>query len=231
MSILSAITTAFDILKVGLQRAILEVVSPPGAVNPIIQLCFNPTEYQRSKANSFAEIGIPGLQSPPIQYVRGEAEKLTVELLADTSDTLDDVRLRYTNPIRDLMNINADLHAPPIVRLSWGSESFKGVVESLNLTFVLFTPTGIPLRAKISLTLKEYRPVDIQVRQTPKNSPNVDKSYVVRRGDTLSGIASAFYSDPTKWRAIALASQIVDPRYLRPGAKLTVPTLTQANSN
>ena len=226
MSILSALTTPFDILKVGLKKAILEVVSPPNQTNPIIQLCFNPTEYQRSKANTFAEIGIPGLESPPIQYVRGEAEKLTVELLADTSDTLDDVRLRYTNPIRNLMNINAELHAPAIVRLSWGSESFKGVVESLNLTFVLFTPDGIPLRAKISLTLKEYRPVDVQVRQTPKNSPNVDKSYVVRRGDTLSGIASAFYSDPTQWRAIADANQIVDPRFLMPGVKLTIPTLT-----
>src|SRR5277367_4250684 len=102
MSILNALTTPFDILKVGLKKAILVVVSPPSNPSTIIQLCFNPTEYQRSKANTFAEIGIPGLESPPIQYVRGEAEKLTVELLADTSDTLADVRKRYTDPIREL---------------------------------------------------------------------------------------------------------------------------------
>ncbi len=226
MSILSAFTTPFDILKVGLTKAVLVVVKPPNQTNPIIQLCFNPTEYQRSKANTFAEIGIPGLESPPIQYVKGEAEKLTVELLADTSDTLTDVRTRYTDPIRELMNINPDLHAPPVVKLSWGSESFTGVVESVNLTFVLFTPQGIPLRAKIGLTLKEYRPAALQVPQTPKNSPNVDKSYVVRRGDTLSGIASAQYGDPTQWRAIAQANAIVDPRYLKPGLKLTVPKLS-----
>ncbi len=124
------------------------------------------------------------------------------------------------------MNINADLHAPPIVRLSWGSESFKGVIESLNITFTLFTPEGTPLRAKISLTMKQYRPVTIQVRQVPKNSPNVDKAYVVRRGDSLSGIASALYNDPTKWRAIAEANDIDDPRYLQPGQKLTVPKLS-----
>jgi LysM repeat protein len=230
MSIGASLTTPFDVMKTGLKRAILQIISPPDVPNPIIQLCFNPTEYQRSKANTFAEIGIPGLESPPIQYVRGEAEKLTVELLADTSDTLADVRERYTNPIRELMNINAELHAPPIVKLSWGTESFKGVIESLNLTFVLFTPIGVPLRAKIALTLKEYRPVNIQVRQSPKNSPNVDKSYVVCRGDTLSGIASAFYGDPTQWRAIAEASSIVDPRYLRPGTTLSVPTLTKSNS-
>jgi LysM repeat protein len=227
MSILSAITTPFDLLKTGTKRAVLTVESPPPRGNPtVITLCFNPTEYQRSKANSFAEIGIPGLETPPIQYVRGESEKLTAELLADTSDTLDDVRVRYTQPLRDLMNINAELHAPPIVRLSWGSESFKGVIDSLNLTFTLFTPEGIPLRAKISLSMKEYRPVTVQTREVPKNSPNVEKAYVVRRGDTLSGIASAFYSDPTQWRAIARANQIVDPRYLQPGLKLTIPKLT-----
>ena len=220
----SAGLTPFDSLKTGLKRAVLEVVAPPDLTGPIA-LCFNPTEYQRAKANSFAEIGIPGLETPPIQYVRGESEKLTVELLADTSDTLDDVRARYTDPIRELMNINAELHAPPIVRLSWGSESFKGVIDSLNLTFTLFTPNGIPLRAKIALSLKEYRPVDVQVRQVPKNSPNVNKAYVVRLGDTLSGIAGALYSDPTQWRAIAAASGIVDPRELQPGTKLTVPKL------
>ena len=106
MSIASTLTTPFDVLKVGLKKAFLEVISPASNPTTIIQLCFNPTEYQRSKANTFAEIGIPGLESPPIQYVRGEAEKLTVELLADTSDTLNDVRVRYTNPIRELMNIN-----------------------------------------------------------------------------------------------------------------------------
>ena len=226
MSILTAVTTPFDSVKPGPNRAVITVEAPPPQGNPtVITLCFNPTEYQRAKANSFAEIGIPGLETPPIQYVRGESEKLTAELLADTSDTLQDVRARYTTPLRELMNINAELHAPPIVRLSWGSESFKGVIESLNLTFTLFTPEGIPLRAKISMTMKEYRPVTVQVRQVPKNSPNVDKAYVVRRGDTLSGIASALYRDPTQWRAIAEASNIVDPRFLQPGQKLTVPKL------
>jgi nucleoid-associated protein YgaU len=226
MSILTALTTPFDNLKTGPNRAIITVEAPPPRGTPtVIELCFNPTEYQRSKANTFAEIAIPGLQTPPIQYVRGESEKLTAELLADTSDTLADVRARYTDPLRNLMNINPDLHAPPIVRLSWGSESFKGVVESLNITFTLFTPLGVPLRAKISMTLKEYRPVTVQVRQVEKHSPDVDKAYVVRRGDTLSGIASALYRDSTQWRVIAKANNIVDPRFLQPGLKLSVPKL------
>jgi nucleoid-associated protein YgaU len=227
MSILTAVTTPFDSVRPGPNRAVITVEAPPSKGNPtVITLCFNPTEYQRSKANTFAEIAIPGLETPPIQYVRGDSEKLTAELLADTSDTLKDVRAIYTTPLRNLMNINAELHAPPIVRLSWGSESFKGVIESLNLTFTLFTPDGIPLRAKISMTMKEYRPVTVQVRQVPEHSPDVNKAYVVRRGDTLSGIASALYRDPTQWRAIADANHIDDPRYLQPGQKLIVPKIS-----
>lgn len=218
------VSTPFDSAGQGLKRAFLEIVTPR-VLDPIIPLCFNPTEYQRQKANTFAEIGIPGLESPPIQYVRGAAEKLTAELLADTSDTLEDVRTRYTDRVRGLMDINAELHAPPIVRLAWGSESFKGVIESLNITFVLFTPEGIPLRAKLSLTLKEYRPVNVQVRERPKNSPDVEKAWIVRRGDTLSGIASAVYRDAGRWRTIARRNGIIDPRDLPPGLALQVPRI------
>ncbi len=205
-------------------QAHLEIVAPRIA-DPIIPLRFNPTEYQLQKGNTFAEIPIPGLESPPIQYIRGASEKLTAEVLVDTSDTLEDVRIKYVNKLRGLLNINPDLHAPPIVRFVWDKEIFRGVLESMNVTYVLFTAAGIPMRAKLSLALKEYRPVEIQVKETQKNSPDVDKHYVVKRGDTLSGIAFANYRDPAVWRDIASYNQIKDPRTLNPGQVLELPSL------
>src|SRR5437870_4514810 len=184
----------------GLVRAYLEIVVPKVS-DPIIPLCFNPTEYQMQRTNNFAEIGIPGLETPPIQFVRGAGEKLTTEFLVDTSDTLEDVRVRYVNKLRGLLNINSDLHAPPIVRFAWNTQVFKGVLESLNVTYTLFTPEGIPLRAKLGVSLKEYRPVEVQVKEIKKQSSDVEKTYVVRRGDTLSSIAAAVYKDAGLWRA------------------------------
>jgi len=41
-----------------------------------IPVMFNPEEYSLDLANTFAEIGIPGLSAPPIQYVRGNLRHL-----------------------------------------------------------------------------------------------------------------------------------------------------------
>jgi hypothetical protein len=207
-----------------LQRAKLVIESPKVPDN-VIDFRFNPTEYQIQKGNNFAEIPIPGLESPPIQFVRGNSEKLTVELLADTSDTLKDVREVYVNKLRGLLRIRSESHAPPIVNFVWSKNEFRGVIESLNVTYVLFSPEGIPLRAKLSLTLKEYRPVEIQLKDAPKTSPDLEKTWLVRRGDKLASIAAAVYRDPGVWREIAEANDIQDPRTLAPGKVLTLPKI------
>jgi len=221
----SVVATASRLAGQSLVQAYLEIVSPTVA-NPVIPLRFNPTEYQLQKANNFAEIAIPGLETPPIQFIRGQSEKLTAEVVVDTSDTLQDVRVAYVNALRGLMDLNRELHAPPIVKFVWDLEVFRGVLDSLNVTYVMFTPDGIPLRAKLSLSMKEYRPVAIQIKQNPTASPDYEKTYTVQRGDTLSGIAYAVYKDASVWRNIAENNSIKDPRTLAPGTVLQLPSLT-----
>jgi nucleoid-associated protein YgaU len=218
--------TPLDSMHLGLTKAFLIVEQPqfPG-FPPFVPVHFNPSEYQLQKQNSFADVNIPGLETPPIQFVRGSGEKLTTELLVDTSDTLEDVRLKYVNNLRGLMNIQSDLHAPPIVRLIWDKDVFRGVVESLSITYILFRPDGVPLRAKLAISLKEYRTIEEQIQDRPRNSPDVEKSYTVVRGDTIAGVAFKLYRDATLWREIARANKIRDPRRLRPGTTLAIPKI------
>ena len=56
----------------GTALARLEIVRPRIADEQArrIPLRFTPTDYKLSKSNTFAEITIPGLEAPPIQYVR-----------------------------------------------------------------------------------------------------------------------------------------------------------------
>jgi nucleoid-associated protein YgaU len=223
----SLLTSPIAAAGQGTAEARLEIFQPRNPAGPPVQipLRFNPTDYKLSKSNTFAEIAIPGLGSPPLQYVRGGAETLSLEALVDTSDTLKNVRTEYVDKLRKLMEPDGKLHAPPIVRFLWGAPVFTAVLEKLDVTYQLFLPGGTPLRAKLDITLKEYRPAAVQVLENPQSSPTVEKSYVVRRGDTLASIAAGLYQRPDAWRELARANGITNPRDLRPGQVLTAPRL------
>jgi Contractile injection system tube protein/LysM domain len=210
-------------------EAQLEIVQP-AEDKAVIPLHFNPAEYKLTKENAFAEIPIPGLESPPLQYVRGGAQVLTMDLLVDTSDELKDVRTEYVKKIEDQLYKKGKLHAPPILKFSWAAQEFTGVLVSLDITYTLFHIDGMPLRAKLAVKLKEYRTVDIQLKQTKTKSPDVEKRYVVRTGESLSSISDAVFRDPSLWRELARANGITDPRAVPPGTVLTVPRLIGARS-
>jgi hypothetical protein len=218
-NVVSLLKRAFE------KNAHLELMPPSKGAPKKIPLCFNPTELQLAKQNTFAEVPIPGLMAPPIQYVRGASEKLTFDAIVDTSDEMVDVREKYVKDIRALLDIDSKLHAPPIVKFVWDDFEFVGVLESLNVTYTLFSDTGKPVRAKLAIALKQYTTVEEQVGLAKKESSDVEKSYVVQRGDTLSSIAEKTFGDPASWREIARANAIDDPRALTPGYVLTIPRL------
>lgn len=207
------------------KRAHLEVIRPANYKLKTIPLCFNPTEFQLAKQNTFHEVPIPGLNASPIQFVRGASEKLTFDAIVDTSDDMSNVRTKYVDPIRQLAATNKEIHAPPVVKFVWEHFQFIGVIESLNVTFTLFSDSGVPVRAKLTFAIKEYTTVEKQKALSEKHSPDLERTYVVRKGDTLSQIAAQSYGDATRWREIANANGITDPRVLEPGLVLTVPRL------
>ena len=52
----------------------------------MITVQFNPGEYSFDKKVQIAEIAIPGLDSPIQQFVRGQAERLTLDLFFDATE-------------------------------------------------------------------------------------------------------------------------------------------------
>lgn len=211
--------------KASPQRARIIVVEPAAKPPQTIELLFNPTEYQVQKSNQYRDVENPGLGSPLIQFVSGAVETLSVDLIGDTTGTLKDVREEYVRKVRALMDPVAANHDPPVVEFTWGGFSFTGVIEKLNVTYQLFDPEGRPLRAKLSVGFKQYKTVSDQVRQANRTSPDVEKTYTVQRGDTLSSVAAAAWRDAELWRLLARANGIQDPRSLVPGTVLRIPKL------
>ncbi|MFN8940253.1 MAG: LysM peptidoglycan-binding domain-containing protein, partial [Acidobacteriota bacterium] len=100
------------------------------------------------------------------------------------------------------------------------------VVESVSQEFLLFSPNGTPLRAKLALSLKEAWTVEQQLTETGRHSSDRTKLIAVQSGQTLSQIAAREYDDPGAWRIIAEWNGIEDPAELEPGTMLVIPKNT-----
>lgn len=202
----------------------------------VVQL--NPTEFTLAKGVHYAEVAIPGLDSPILQFVNGQTETLTLDLFFDTTDDGTSVTMR-TDALYDLVKIDPATFAPPVCRFVWGATEFPGahwqsqqqrrtngfqcVVESLRQRFTLFSSTGVPLRAVVAVTLKEYRTVAEQVQGSAPPPAQQSRAHTVVAGETLSSIAGKELGDSGSWRLIADANDIQDPSALPVGKTLRIP--------
>ncbi|HEY3284049.1 MAG TPA: LysM peptidoglycan-binding domain-containing protein [Armatimonadota bacterium] len=236
----------------------------------LVPFQFNPTEVSYDKGSQIAEIAIPGLDSPLQQFVRGHAEKVTMDLFFDRTDDGMGAGAKsvteWTDTVYQLVKIEPKRHAPPICTFVWNDQfpgsslgrrsnskgdmaagalagaiaaadpgggamgnqrrnGFQCLVESVRSKFTLFSPQGVPLRATLSVTLREYKTLEQQLKHLNKTSPDRTHSHVVQRGETLSGIAGDYYDRPGEWRPVAQANGLEDPRRLAVGVFLTVPPL------
>jgi nucleoid-associated protein YgaU len=126
---------------------------------------------------------------------------------------------------------------PPVCTVTWGGDPpadapysglpFIGVVESFTQKFTLFAKDGTPVRAAVDIAFREVKSPDRQQKEHPerRGSPVPARRRTVKRGDTLWSIAFAVYGDTSRWRLIAEANGIVNPRVLEPGVELLIPTV------
>jgi LysM repeat protein len=189
---------------------------------------FNPEEYTLNKDNNFASQAVPGLSGPLLQFVHGNMRTLEMELFFDTFEAQTDVRVE-TNKIVQLLDINSELHAPPILRVAWASLQFRCVLARASQKFVLFLPDGTPVRARLNVSFSEYIDPNQESKQVNRQTANFTKIHVVQQGEALSDIAGRRYKNPQLWRPIAIVNNTENPRSLQTGQELQIPPLPFVN--
>jgi nucleoid-associated protein YgaU len=220
----------------GLVKAIIEIDPNDRGPDlpPFIPVQFNPGELNMTKGAQIAEIALPGIDSPILQFVRGQTQTLSMELFFDTTRlgmgiVALDVRT-LTEPVFRLVKIQSNTHAPPRVRFFWGAGiSFKGIVDNVQQKFMLFNPVGIPLRATLTVSFKEYKVLEDQLKELNLQSADHTKRRQIKRKETLAQIAWEEYGDPAQWRRIYEdpdnADVLPNPRRLTPGVQIKIPMI------
>ncbi len=208
-----------------------------------IEALFNPQELQIDRSVNWETIGgeAVGEETTIEQQFRTIApQSMSIDLFFDSYErhkkgllgalpsinpfpkpNATDVR-KYTKKLVKLAQVNEELHRPPLCKLEWGKfdNLFVGVLTQLSQKFTMFMPNGMPVRATVSCSFIEH-----EITGTELHSADITKTYTVNQSDTLHSIAVQMYNDPAQWRTIARANKIVNPRVIKPGTVLIIPTL------
>jgi len=191
---------------------------------------FNPTQYSISKTNDWTAKYSPRSDFPDAHFSSAGQTTISVrDLVFDTYESKTDVRTVYTNKIMDLMKIETfgEEMRPPLVSFRWGpGHYFKSVVKSVTQELTLFTPTGTPVRARVSIELMGVgQVVGAKMGTNPTSYAKAFTVRVVHQGETLDLIAFEEYGDSRHWRRIAEFNRLRDPLRLRPGQRIAIPQI------
>jgi nucleoid-associated protein YgaU len=199
-----------------------------------IDCMFNPAELSISKSNTWKAAGeAKGKNAPELRFQAGQSATLTLSLTFDTTGDGTAVT-DHTDKLLGVMKVDPGLSGsdrgrnkarPPWVKFHWGAtHSFKAVVEQLKIRYTYFASSGMPLRAKADLTLKQWNDeAELPLQNPTSSTPTLHSVHLLLPGETLDRVAAAHYGDPTRWRIIAEANGIVDPLNLPEGATLAIP--------
>ena len=145
-------------------------------------------------------------------------------LSAGVENTLEPVS-KKVSIIEQALHLAGEYHEPAMVTLHWGDLHFKGHITAFSAEYTMFSMQGKPIRAKVNLTITEQLDPKKTVLSSPFESPDRTKSKVIMEGMSLWSIAYDEYGDCEKWRVIAKANHIMDPKELTPGMIIAIPAI------
>ncbi len=146
----------------------------------------------------------------------------------DISDYLKDLK-------KCLYNYEQEGHQPPILKLVWGKifansmptaefphGVFQCVLESMEIDYELFSSTGNPVRAKVTL---EFKPLVPPGKRPTGNSPDLTHIVRVKHGDNLPALCQNIYDSTEYYHQIARVNKLASAYALEPGMELLFPPL------
>ncbi len=123
---------------------------------------YNPKELKLEDTAAWKSSDEQGKPQPVLTYEKGEAASLTMDLVFDTTDSGGSSVQPRINALRAFLNTSepvenagGDAKRPPYIDFNWKDFSFQGVCEKISATMLMFKADGTPVRAKVTVTLKE----------------------------------------------------------------------------
>lgn len=117
------------------------------------------------------------------------------------------------------------IHRVNYLKITYGSIEFFCQLQSMKTDYTLFSSSGSPLRAKVSLSFKEYCPQKEKEAEAKKQSPDMTHVKTVREGDSLLAMCREIYGKMDYYLQVAEINGLSNFRELEVGSQLVFPPL------
>ena len=99
----------------------------------------------------------------------------------------------------------------------------------MDVTFKLFKPSGMPLRATARAKFKGFVENNLRVAIENNSSPDLTHVRIVKEGDTLPLMAFRIYGDSKYYLEVAKANSITNFRKLKVGQQIFFPPINKVS--
>jgi hypothetical protein len=137
------------------------------------QVQFNPKEFKLDESAAWKDSEEFQQEKPLLTFDRGKPSTLSMDLIFDTTDTGQCVELMFVREMRSLLSVtvkktedNKEIKRPPHVIFKWKDFEFECVCEKIGVVYLMFKADGTPLRAKVTVSLKQRRSSAIETLWT-----------------------------------------------------------------
>lgn len=194
----------------------------------------NPANYDEKKKIRYSkDDAIDGGNMP--SYLGYQDETLTLDFVIDATGVLTKAGdENFGKSIPEMIEkiektvyvYVGNAHEPPYLQVEWGTLNFQGRLKDMSVKLVMFAPDGMPIRAKVNMTLVKYVEEATQKRLKNKSSPDLSHLVTVKAGDTLPGLCLQIYKSAMYCTDVARVNGLSGFRQLEPGMQLLFPPLT-----
>ena len=208
------------------------------SIIPPFMVHVNPETYSRKIKVHFPEGQAQGTSGGDGSPSSTKSQVLKFDLLLDRTGALgnaDTMGLGVEPDIFHFKQLTLDyegsIHKQRYLLVLWGTLIFHCHLESLEIEYKLFNKAGVPIRAVLKASFRQFKEHILRTLLENKSSPDLTHIRTVKDGDTLPNMTHSIYGDARYYLQVARLNNLLNFRRLFPGQEIYFPPIEKISSS
>jgi hypothetical protein len=195
------------------------------------ELKINPETIRFDKQIKYKSFDLLGSPTGLVRYDAHAPSTLSFDFVLDSTGVAYEKKEPLDKTIAMFEEVaymmDGQIHRPNDLTISWGTFVFKCNLTSLSYNYTLFSPSGEPLRVKISVSFTDSITLEEAEKMANKSSPDMTHIVTLKAGETIVAWCYKIYGDASYCADVALYNNLPGFRNVKVGTRIAFPPLTR----